>query len=362
MSRLLLILMATLFWASAVNADTPMPKYLRDLDKPYDAGDWTLQCNSSRFCQIIGVAKIPGDFVGVRAVVLIGRGIAKDEKPRVRLVFIDAMGAMAVPKPEESWRLYSRGLSKMPPPLRLGLNAADPYGAYPVQPEAAARLIGALRRWPGSVISNRGQLAVRMPRGDLDRLFHKMERLQHPPKPRLTAAEEAEWLKEYHYTILRASPSEASVPDDVLLSCDARTYTSRPFGMRFDDGHELWTAECPEGDKIFLQKGTQEPVKFDVGDTNGTIHPHGYAGINADSAMLEVQIPKKGNVDCGRRLKFGFTGREFAMIEDRQYHRCRAVPYDFWPLVWYPTSWKYADPSPSNEGNDPPVIEGVKAP
>ncbi len=362
MSRLLFLLVAALLWSSAVSAATPMPKYLRDLDRPYNAGDWTLQCNSSRYCQIIGVAKIPKDFVGVRAVVLISRGIAKDAKPRLRLAFIDAMGAMAVPPPEESWRLYARGLPKMPPPLRLGVNAADPQGAYPVAPEAAAKIISALRRWPGSKINNRGKLAVRMPQGDLDRLFQKMDHLQHPPQPRLTAAEEAEWLKEYHYTILRASLSEAPVPDSVLLSCDTRTYVNQPFGARFGDEHQLWTAECAEGVKVFLQKGTQEPTKFDVRDAEGKIHPHGYAGINTDSSMLEVQLPRKGNEGCGRRLKFGFTGRDFAMIEDRRYNRCRAVPYEFWPLIWHPTSWKYADTPPSNEGNAAPAIEGVKTP
>lgn len=362
MNKLFLFLIAALLGVTAADAATPLPKYLRDLDRPYNAGDWTLQCNSSRYCQIIGVAKIPKDFVGVRAVVLIGRGIAKDAKPRLRLVFIDAMGAMAVPQPEDGWRLYARGLPKMPPPLRLGLNAADPQGAYPVAQEAAAKIISALRRWPESRISNRGKLAVRMPQGDLDRLFRKMDRLQHPPQPRLTAAEEAEWLKEYHYTILRASPIDAPVPDSVLLSCDTRTYVNQPFGVHLGEKHQLWTAECPEGTKVFLQEGSKEPTKFDVRDAEGRIHPHGYAAINIDSSMLEVQLPRKGNEGCGRQLKFGFTGQGFAMIEDRRYNRCRAVPHEFWPLVWHPTSWKYADPPPSNGGNDAPAIEGVKTP
>ena len=362
MMRFILSVFAIAFGVSAANAAEPMPKYLRDLDRPYNAGDWTLQCNGSRFCQIIGVVKVPKNHVGVRAVVMIKRGIAMDARPSLRIAFVDSIGLIGVLQSTKGWRLYSRGLPKMPPPIRLGLGQAETDGAYSASPEVAAKIISALKRWPGSVIHERGQRVAKMPRGNLARLFRKMDRLQHPKKPRMTAQETAQWLKEYHFVILRASPFEGNVPDSVLLSCDARTYVDRPFGVRVGADQVLYTADCPEGSKVFLQRAAQEPVKFDLTDSNGKVQPHGYAGYNTDTSLLEIQIPKKGNEGCGRWLKIGYTGDKFAMIEDRRYDRCRAIPYDFWPKVWYPTSWKYADIPPTNEGNAPPAIEGVNAP
>jgi hypothetical protein len=361
MMRFLLTLLCLVFAGDAAMAIGPMPKYLQDLDRPYNAGDWTLQCNGSRLCQIIGVAKIPKDHVGVRAIVMIKRGIARGAKPAVRLAFVDAMGSLGVPPPADSWRLYSRGLPKMPPPIKLALGEPDADGAYRASPEVAARIISALTRWPGSVVQDRGLKIATMPRGDLARLFRKMDRLQHPKKPPMTAEETATWMKEYHYVTLRSSDADMAIPDDVLLSCDTRTYVNRPMGARVGPRHLLWTADCPEGYKIFLQHDDAAPVKFDVRDNKGKIHPHSYAGLNADS-LLEIQIPKKGDDGCGRRLKLGFTGELFVMIEDRRYDRCRAVPYEYWPLVWSPTSWKYADAPPSNGGNAPPAIVGVKTP
>lgn len=346
MRTLVFMVAAFLLCGCPASAATPMPKYLRDLDRPYNAGDWTLQCNSSRFCQIMGVAKVPQDHAGVRAVVMLSRGDTPGAMLRMRFAFVDSIGAMAVPAPEEGWRLFARGLHKVPRPLRLGLGPADPQGAFPVEPETAARLVSALRQWPGSVINHRGRMAARMPRGDLDRLLRKMDRLQHPARPRLTAEEQAEWLKEYHYTIMRAFHTEAAVPDSVLLACDTGTYVNQPVGMQFGNVHRIWTAECPEGTKVFVQEDQDEPIKFDIRDTEGNIRPHGYAGLNADSALLEVQIPRKDDESCGLFLKFGHTGQNFAMIEHRRYDRCRNVPYQFWPLVWRPTSWQYADDPP----------------
>ena len=355
---ILIILLAS---APATSAE-PMPDYPKDLDRPYNAGDWTLQCNGSRLCQIIGVVKIPRDHLGVRAVVMIKRGIAKDAKPSLRIAFVDSIGRIDASLPVTNWRLYSRGLPKMPPPIKLELGQIEADGAYDVNPDIAAKIISALKRWPGSIVHDRSRSIAKMPRGDLARLFRKMDRLQHPRKPRLTAQETAQWLKEYHYVILRASPFEGSVPESVLLSCDTRTYVDRPFGVRVASDRLLFTADCPEGSKVFLQRVGQEPVKFDVTDSDGKIHPHGYAGFNTGTSLLEIQIPKKGNEACGHWLKMGYTGNEFAMIEDRRYDRCRAVPYDLWPKVWYPTSWKYADIPPTNGGNAPPIVEGVKRP
>lgn len=360
--RFLLLLLCLASGSTSAMAASPMPKYLRDLDRPYHAGDWTLQCNGSRFCQIIGVARIPRDNVGVRVVVMINRGIAQDAAPVLRMAFIDSMGSLGVPPPAEGWRLYSRGLPKMPPPLRLPLGEVQPNGAYRATPEGAARIIGALRRWPGLVIRDRGLKIATMPSGDLDRLLRKMDRLQHPRRPRLTEAETAEWLKEYHYTILRSSPvDDVSTPDTVLLACDTRTYVNRPTGHRIGPRHILWTADCPEGIKLLVQKDGEDPVVFDVRESAGKIWPHDYAGLD-DASHLHIQLPRKGNADCGRYLKMGFNGESFVMIEDRRYDRCRAVPHEFWPLVWAPTSWKYADPPPSNGGNAPPASEGVSAP
>ena len=362
MMRLIVALLAIAFGANAANATEAMPKYLRDLDRPYHAGDWTLQCNGSRLCQIIGVVDIPENHVGVRAVVMIKRGIAKDAKPSLRIAFVDSMGSTGVPPPAEGWRLYSRGLPKMPPPIKLGLGQAEADGAYLATPEVAAKIIGVLQRWPGSVINERGRRIASMPRGNLARLFRKMDRLQHPKKPRMSAEETAQWLQEYHYVTLRSLPFEDNVPESVLLSCDTRTYVNRPFGVRIGPKQVLFTADCPEGSKVFVQRDGQDPVKFEVTDGKGRIHPHGYAGFNTDTSLLEIQIPKSGNEGCGRWLKLGYTGSKFAMIKDQRYDRCRAVPYDFWPIVWSPTSWKYADTPPTTEGNAPPAIEGVKTP
>lgn len=319
-----------------------MPRYLRELDRPYTAGDWTLQCNGSRFCQIIGVAKLPRDGVGVRAVVLINRAIAADARPRLRIAFIDSLGSLSVPQPDENWRLYSRGLPRMPPPLRLGFGAPEPDGAYRPSPEATSKIINALRRWPGSIIGQRGGLIVKMPRGDLDRLFRKMDRLQHPKKPRLTAQEEAEWLQEYHHVVLRHSPTDGPVPDDVLMSCDTRTYVNQPTGWRVGPNHRLWSAECPEGYKLFLQRDGKAPVRFDVRDSAGKVFPHAYAGMGDDSLLI-IKIAKDGDEGCGRQLKLGFSGAAFLLIEDRRYDRCRAVPQELWPVVWAPTSWRHSE-------------------
>jgi len=343
-----LALCGALFMTSAAWADNAKPKYLRDLERPHNAGDWTLQCDSSRLCQIIGVVKPPrsgNSDKRLRAVVMIRRGIAPGAAPALRIAFIDSIGFLGGDVSTETWRLYSRGLAKMPPPLRLGLGPIEHDGGYSAEPAQTRLLLGALQRWPGSVISDRGRTIAQMPRGNLARLLRKMDRLQHPSKPQLTAEEEATWLKQYHHVVQRSAPADMAVPDLVLLSCDTRTYVNEPRGVRFRNSYYLWTASCPEGTKVFLQQQDADPVKFDLRDEQGRIRPHDAARIT-DGSLLEMSLPRKGNAMCGRYLTFGFSGETFVMIEDRRYDRCRMVPHTFWPVVWSPTSWRYGDALP----------------
>lgn len=326
----------------AAEAQKPMPDYLQDLDRPFHAGDWTLQCNGSRFCQIIGVVKIPNNHKGLRAIVMINRGIEKGTLPSLRLAFVDGFGSPSRALPTEEWRLHARGLRKKLPPLQLSFGDPDADGGYRVTPDLAENMIDALRRWPGSVILSKRHHVARMPVGDLARLMRKMDRLQHPKRTRISAEDTALWLKEYHYVTLRPESVEATAPDNVLLSCDNRVRDVKPQSFRIGPDHLLWTAGCPEGVKIFLQHGDEEVVKFDVRDNEGIIRPHSHAAINGQS-LLEIILPKKGNDGCGRRLQMGFTGQDFVMIEDRRYDRCRGVPQKFWPIVWHPTSWKQVD-------------------
>lgn len=90
----------------------------------------------------------------------------------------------------------------------------------------------------------------------------------------------------------------------------------------------------------------------------------GWSGVTITPGWAEIRCwcsssPRKDRIDCGHWLKFGWTGDGFAMILDRRYDRCRGVPYDFWPKVWYPTSWRYADAPPSNGGDAPPATKEV---
>lgn len=361
MLRFLLLIWAFLIAVDGAQAAGPMPKYLQDLERPYNAGDWTLQCNGSRYCQIIGVAKIPKDSVGVRAIVMINRDIAKQAKPFLRLAFVDSMGSLNVPAPHDGWRLYSQGLPRMPPPIKLSLGQPDHDGAYQTTSPVTSKLISAFERWPGSAIHDRGLKIITMPKGDLAQLMRKMDRLQHPQKSKMTGEEKAEWLKEYHYTIVRASISETVPPEEVMEACHIQPHVNQPKGYQLGHQHHLWITECREGIKVMLQKDGEKPTPFDVRDAQKKIHAHSYAGLNSDTSLLEITLPRGGQDGCGRRLKLGFTGTDFVMIEDRRYDRCRAVPYEFWPVVWHPTSWKYRAPLPSNEGNASPIIEGVKA-
>ena len=365
MMRYLLAAIALVLLGGRAAAEGRMPDYFRDLDRPYHAGDWTLQCDSSRVCQIVGAAKVPrsrSSRSSVRAIVMIGYGKTKNAKPTLRLAFVDSMRVSGTLEAGDEWRLYSQGLQKKPPPIRLSLDRPDADAAYRVAPEIATRIISALQRWPGLSIRERGQVKALMPRGNLARLQRRMERLQHPRKPRITAEEAAKWLKQYHYVTLRALPADTVATEDFLLSCDARTHVNRPEGARVGPQHHLWTGDCPEGHKVFLQHDRKNAVMFNLHDKEGKVRPHSYAGFDRKTSLLEILLPINGNDGCGDSVKFGFTGQQFVMIDHRRYHRCRMVPDQFWPRIWHPTTWKQIDQTPSNGGNAPPVIEGVEPP
>jgi hypothetical protein len=357
------LLLASLFGlgVAPAQAEVPpeMPRFLRQLDRAVNAGDWTLQCNSSQFCQIIGVVRPPRNHIGVRAVVMIERGIGKDVAPRLRMAFLDSSGALAVPPPEDHWRLIARGTMRREA-LRLGFGPMETDGAYRASPEAALAIIAALQRWPGAAVHNGERRIARMPRGDLGRLMRRMERLQHPGKDPLSPEERSQWLQEYHYTILRgggAEPVEGLAPDAVEGACPGRALANRPFLYRIGPQHRLWIAECPEGNRIFLHPDGGDPILFEMRDLTGTIRPHDYAGVDGDG-LLVLQLPREGRIDCGHWVRFGWTGTSFAMILNRRYDRCRSVPHDFWPKIWYPTSWRYADAPPSSGGDAAPTGGG----
>lgn len=330
--------------SSAAAAENRMPDYLQELDRAHHEGDWTLQCNSSRFCQIIGVAEAARDDVGVLAVVMINRGFATEAKPVVRIAFIDYMGSITVPQPIHHLRLTSRGLKKTPKRVKLMLGEPQANGAYRASPEVAARIVDALRRWPDSTIRDRGVKVASMPRGNLKRLMRTMDQLQHPKRPRMTEAQTAEWLKEYHYTVLRSSSVDGlAAPESVLLSCDGRDGLNPPVGARIGPNHVLWTVECPHDTKVFVRKGDEPPFLFNVRDNAKNILPHRYARLDAHS-LLQIHLPTKDDALCGQHLKVGFNGKDFQLIEYRRLDRCRAVPHEFWPILWNPTTWKYVEP------------------
>lgn len=334
-------------------ANGPVPQYLRELDAPYHEGDWTLQCNGSRFCQIIGVSEASKDDVDVRAVVMINRGIARNARPIVRMAFIDHKGSKLAPPTNNDWQLRLHGLERVSTAIRLLLGDPQANGAYRATPEVAAQMVGALSDWPVTSIQDGDKRVASMPSGDLGRLLRKMEVLQHPPSPRMTEVQEKEWLKEYQYTILRSSVVDASTaPESVLRSCDARNQVNAPFGARIGPKHFIWIVDCTDGAKVFLQKEGELPVLSNVRE-NATSRSHSYAMLDTNS-LLNIHLPAQDNARCGQRLKMGFSGEAFDLIEYRGLTRCRDVPPEFWPILWSPTSWKYVESLPQIEESVPP--------
>jgi hypothetical protein len=357
MMRLLFMLISFVLFAAGAEAKDDKPQHLKDLDKAYTSGDWVLQCDSSRICRILGVVKKSGPETDVRAIVQISRGIEKNAKYFVRFAFIDDNG-FVLPPPDENARLYSRGLPKMPPPILLKLGTAEGDATYPqyrASHDQGWRIVNALRRWPGAVLRNRGVFISLMPKGNLDKLLRKMDDLQIPLPSKLSAAEESQWMKEYHYTVLRARRSEGNLaPDDVLLSCDKQTRVISHEGWQVDHDHLFWIAHCPDGAKTFMQTKLKDPaaamveygppVKFDVMDTKGKKRPAQDASFDAEKSILQLVLAKDGRWDCGIRMRYGYTDQGvFGVIEDRRMPMCRGVPSEYWPLAWSPTSWKLKD-------------------
>lgn len=347
--------------AAQARAHPGLPDYLDALDRAYDAGDWTLQCNSTRLCQIIGAARPSSKPDDVRAVVLINRGIRKGASPSVRIGFIDGQGDIVPLTPGEDWRLLASGLPKRPPPLKPGFAAQAPDGAFRIGADRADKVVRALRNWPATSIRNRAGLIARMPRGNLSRLQAKMERLQHPGSPRMTPAEDSAWLKEYHYVVERPSPADHPAPSGVVRSCPGGAAADGAEGLRFSGGAHLWLARCGALSVIHAETAQGSLRRIDPRDTAGQVYSEFRARL-VEGAKLQIDLPRAQGHMCGQQMTFGHAGGQFFMLDHRRYNRCRKVPPQFWPRLWYPTSWKFSNTSPSNGGNAPPSIEGVRKP
>lgn len=348
MSELPQLLAATLALAPVTahaRAHPGLPDYLDALDRAYDAGDWTLQCNSTRLCQIIGAVRPSGRPGEVRAVVLINRGIRKDVSPTVRIGFIDGQGAIIPLTPDEEWQLHASGLSERPPSLKLDIAATAPDGAFRMSSESADKVVRAFRSWPATTIRSRAGLNARMPRGSLSRLLAKMDRLQHPRAPRMTPAEDAAWLKEYHYVVERSSPADHPAPSGVVRSCPGGAAANKAEGLRFGDGTHLWLAHCAASSVILSETGQGNLKRIDPRDTAGQLYPQFRARF-VEGAKLQVDLPPADRDMCGQQMTFGHAAREFYMLDHRRYDRCRNVPPQFWPRLWYPTSWKFGEAPP----------------
>lgn len=352
----LALLCLALLPASARAAED-MPKYLQDLDRAYRSGDWVLQCDSARVCRILGVVRKSGRGSDTRAVVTISRGIGRQAQYHVRFAFIDDHG-FDMPPPDQSVRLYTRGQPRMLPPVPLQLGAAEGDARYPqyrTNSEQAWRIVSALRHWPRAVLRGSGGAYSNLPMGNLDRLLRRMDRMQRPLAGSLSPAEEARWMKEYHYTVVRSRrPEDLAIPDDVMLACDSYTHVNSHEGWQVGPNHILWIAHCPEGAKIFLgerltgadgERGRyRPPVPFHVRDAKGRIRPAHDANFDSERSLLQLMLEKNGRWDCGHRLQLGYLKQGgFGLIEDRRMPMCRGLPSAYWLLAWSPTSWKLAD-------------------
>lgn len=358
--RLLATILALAPVTAHARAHPGLPDYLDALDRAYDAGDWTLQCNSTRLCQIVGVARPSGRPGDVRAVVLINRGIRKGGSPSIRIGFIDRLGSLAPLTAGKDWRLVASGLPKRPPPLKLDLAEQAPDGSYRIGANRSDKVLRALHRWPSATIRSPAGPIARMPRGNLARLLAKMERLQHPRLPQMTAAEDAAWLKEYHYVVERPTPADHPAPAGVIRSCPNGASADEASGLRFGGTH-LWLAQCGASSVVHTETAQGSLMRIDPRDTFGRIYPRFRARF-VDGAKLQIDLPRPGQDMCGQQMTFGRANGEFFMLDHRRYDRCRKVPPQFWPRMWYPTSWKFNDTPPSNGGNAAPSIEGVRTP
>lgn len=303
-----------------------------------------LQCDSSRICRIIGVVRKSGGGTDIRAIVMIERGHSKGAMAAVRMAFVDDDGFAVALRPTDGWRLYASGVERTPTPVPLGPLALDADKAFGLGARQSHDVVSALSRWPASLIANHGTLIARMPKGDLRKLFQTMNKIQHPKKG-LTVEEEAQWMRKYHYSVVRAKPAaEIAAPDSISLACDTRTYTISQEAWWLDKGYLLWFVKCPEGTKLFTQVEGEEPKETKLIDDKGKPRKVSDAVFDPDTSTFTLIMPKKHRWDCGRQLRYGYTRDQgFGTIEDRQLTLCRGIAPQYWPLVWSPNSWKLID-------------------
>ncbi len=235
------------------------PRFLQLLDRAYRAGDWVLQCDSSRICRITGVisqSRVPS---GTRAIVIISRGIEARARYYVRFAFIDNDGNVQDLPGEDltiapGTILHTRA-SRHAVGTRLTVETRDPlYPQYRARPDDGNRIVALLRRWPDTGLFHGRTLVSRLPAGNLGALLRRMDRLQRDPLERLTLAEEASWMSEYNYAIVRARPADgAPVPDAVLYSCAGQARVDSNEVWQLDPNNRLHIAYCREGPRLFLQ-------------------------------------------------------------------------------------------------------------
>lgn len=349
MNRLLLLLLLALIGSGPALAqpEAEKPRYLRQLSQQYRAGDWVLQCDSWAACHIIGVVATGRNAARLRPVIMIRRGWKRGDGFEVRIALIDGYGEVQKLVPGQAGRFLARRTTRAPRGIDFALGAAGQDGALPVTGTDLGRLVGILRRWPdGRLVLGDGP-ALALPRGNLDYLLRKMERLQFPQQDPLSKSQRADWMKEYHYRLLPITRARAGVPDEVNLACETVTYATSAEGWQLDPRHRLWIAQCPEASWLFLQVDGKDPVSFDLKDREGRVQPRLRADFDPDSGLLEIRLMHKGRGDCGQFVRFGWTDQaSFGMIEHRVLYTCRFVPARFWPLSWTPSSWKFVAATP----------------
>lgn len=343
------------FLAIPAAASEPWPRFLLDLDRAYRAGDWVLQCDSSRICRILGVVRHKGGDADARAVVIISRGIEANARYYLSLAFIDDEG-FSLPAPQDEIRFGAPGRNLRTIPLTLGEPIGDPaYPLYRAAPDSGWRIVAALRSARGMELRRSAGLVSRLPRGDLDALLRRMDELQSPLSAHLGPDEESRWMQEYNYSVVRAHPPEVlAAPDAVLNACTGEHRIIRHETWQLDPANLLHIAHCPEGGYTFLQtrpapqgpmlQAYAPPIQIDVLGPDGAKRPAQAVSFDPASSILELTMTQNGRWDCGLRLQYAWTDRAaFGVIEDRRMPMCRNIPPAYWLVAWKPTSWRYAD-------------------
>ncbi len=368
----LFALLASVLTALPVRAQTTaptaeLPRYFRQLEAAYHAGDWTLQCSSDRSCTIIGARNIPLGNGARRVVVLITRQANAGAELVLDLAITDDIGFPEVLDQSGALQLATNAYLLAPAALPISidgpiaLDGLHDEAVYRVPPDQARAVLAAVQDWPHSELRHGGHRLAGMPRGDLAHLLRQMERLQHPRTPPPTAAEEADRMREYHFELVHFTQSAVSPPDEIHLACATQTHATSIDGAQLDSGHTLWITICPEGAYLNMQDQGGTLNAFDLRDRAGEVQLLTWAEFDRAAALLELLRSPHQRWDCGDRLRMGYTAQgNFAIIENRRYTRCRGVPARLWPQFWAPNSWRFVDQPPSNEGSAPPAIEGVE--